>query len=107
MVKELNNVVLGVKFTKASVRANILSEENNETLADSLGKIQKWYEDFKPVVWSGDADTVNGHVVNVDVPADAKFTIGSYNPNASITAPIQTNSTKILELVILVFIINI
>lgn len=74
MVKELHNVVLGVKFTKASVRANIISEENNETLADSLGKIQKWYEDFKPVVWSGDADTVNGHVVNVDVPADAKFT---------------------------------
>ena len=43
--RELFNVQLDVKFTEASSRANITSEEN---IAVSFGKLSKWYEALVP-----------------------------------------------------------
>lgn len=71
MNKTFNNVKLNVAFSPAAERANVVSGEN---IANALGKVAKWYEDFHSVVWTGDAATVNGKTVESNVPADAKFT---------------------------------
>lgn len=75
-------------ITTASTRTNL---KTGEKLSVSLGKIAKYFADLKNVAFSGsykdlsdkptsmtanggNADTVNGHTVKLDVPADAKFT---------------------------------
>lgn len=75
-------------ITTASTRANL---KTGEKLSVSLGKIAKYFADLKNVAFSGsykdlsdkptsmtanggNADTVNGHNVNSDVPNNAKFT---------------------------------
>ena len=75
-------------ITTASTRVNL---STGEKLSISLGKIAKWFSDLKTVAFSGNyndlsnkpssmpanggnATTVNGHTVNSDVPANAKFT---------------------------------
>ena len=74
--KTFDNVKAYFTFTTATTHtANITSGEN---LANSLGKISKWFTDFNSVVWTGDAATVNGHTVNSDVPAGAEYTDTTY-----------------------------
>ena len=46
---------------------NLVSQESIRT---SLGKIQKWKNDFHSVVWDGDADTVGGFTVETNVSSD-------------------------------------
>ena len=75
-------------FSTASTRSNI---STGEKLAISLGKIAKFFTDLKTVAFTGsytdlsnkpnslpanggNASTVNGHTINSDVPAGAKFT---------------------------------
>ena len=75
-------------ITAASTRANLTT---GEKLSISLGKIAKWFSDLKTVAFTGsyndlsnkptsmaanggNSSTVNGHTVNSDVPAGAKFT---------------------------------
>lgn len=75
-------------ITTASTRSNL---STGEKLSISLGKIAKWFSDLKIVAFSGsyndlsnkpssmpanggNSTTVNGHTVNSDVPANAKFT---------------------------------
>lgn len=75
-------------ITTASTRVNL---STGEKLSISLGKIAKWFSDLKTVAFSGsyndlsnkpssmpanggNSTTVNGHTVNSDVPANAKFT---------------------------------
>ena len=74
--KTFQNVKLNVTFTKA---ADHLTNITSGNIADSLGKIAKWYDDFHDVVWTGDAATVNGKTVEANVPADAKFTDTTYD----------------------------
>ncbi len=76
------------EFTTATTRSNLTTKEK---LSTSLGKISKWFSDLKAVAFSGsyndlndkpaslpanggNSSTVNGHTVNSDVPANAKFT---------------------------------
>lgn len=74
--KTINDVRINVKFDEYDNHIdNLVSKES---LQISLGKIQKWKTDFHPVVWTGDADTVNNHTVFTDVPADAVFTDTTY-----------------------------
>jgi len=74
--KTINDVRINVKFDEYDNHIdNLVSKES---LQISLGKIQKWKTDFHPVVWTGDADTVNNHTVLTDVPADAVFTDTTY-----------------------------
>lgn len=74
--KTFDNVKAYFTFTTATTHTdNIASGEN---LANSLGKISKWFTDFNSVVWTGDAATVNGHTVNSDVPAGAEYTDTTY-----------------------------
>lgn len=75
-------------FSTASTRSNIAT---GEKLSISLGKIAKFFTDLKIVAFTGsytdlsnkptslpanggNSATVNGHAVNADVPANAKFT---------------------------------
>lgn len=75
-------------FSTASTRTNIAT---GEKLAISLGKIAKFFTDLKTVAFTGsytdlsnkpaslpanggNSATTNGHTVNADVPAGAKFT---------------------------------
>lgn len=75
-------------FSTASIRSNIAT---GEKLSVSLGKIAKFFADLKTVAFTGsytdlsnkptslpanggNSATVNGHAVNVDVPANAEFT---------------------------------
>lgn len=72
----------------ATIRTNLTT---GEKLAVSLGKIKKFLSDLKTVAFTGsyadltekptsmtanggNADTVNNHTVDTDVPEDAKFT---------------------------------
>ena len=72
----------------ATIRTNLTT---GEKLAVSLGKIKKFFSDLKTVAFTGsyadltekptsmtanggNADTVNNHTVDTDVPEDAKFT---------------------------------
>lgn len=73
--KTFQNVKLNVTFTKASDHLSNIASGN---IADSLGKIAKWYDDFHEVVWTGNAATVNGKTVEANVPANAKFTDTTY-----------------------------
>ena len=80
------------EFTPATTRSNLTTKEK---LSISLGKISKWFSDLKAVAFSGsyndlsnkpaslpanggNSTTVNGHTVNSDVPANAKFTDTTY-----------------------------
>lgn len=82
--KTFNNVKLNIAFTKADNHTtNIASGDN---IANSIGKIAKWYDDFHDVVWTGDAATVNGKTVAVNVPANAKFTDTTYDVMTAATA---------------------
>lgn len=83
-----NGTKINVKFTESSSRQQLNSGENISTL---FGKIKKIFSDLKAVCFSGsyndlsnkpsslpanggNADTVGGHTVGCNVPADAKFT---------------------------------
>lgn len=48
--KTYNKVQLDVKFTQASTRANLTSEEN---ISVAFGKMSKWYADLKSIAWNG------------------------------------------------------
>ena len=77
----------------ATIRTNLTT---GEKLAISLGKIKKFLSDLKTVAFTGsyadltekptsmtanggNADTVNNHTVDTDVPEDAKFTDTVYD----------------------------
>jgi hypothetical protein len=77
----------------ATIRTNLTT---GEKLAVSLGKIKKFLSDLKTVAFTGsyadltekptsmtanggNADTVNNHTVDTDVPEDAKFTDTTYD----------------------------
>ncbi len=77
----------------ATIRTNLTT---GEKLAVSLGKIKKFFSDLKTVAFTGsyadltekptsmtanggNADTVNNHTVDTDVPEDAKFTDTVYD----------------------------
>lgn len=47
-------------------------------LAVALGKIKNWYDNWHKVVWTGDAGSVGGHTVSIDVPSNAVFTDTTY-----------------------------
>lgn len=83
-----NGTKINVEFTESSSRQQLNSGENISTL---FGKIKKIFSDLKAVCFSGsyndlsdkpsslpanggNADTVGGHTVGCNVPADAKFT---------------------------------
>ena len=83
-----NGTKINVKFTESSSRQQLNSGENISTL---FGKIKKIFSDLKAVCFSGsyndlsnkpsslpanggNADTVGGHTVGCNVPADAVFT---------------------------------
>lgn len=81
--KDMNNVKLTVEFTEATTRANINSKENISIL---FGKIKKVITDLHSSAFTGNAAKVNGHTVQSDVPANAKFTDTTYD-KATTTAP--------------------
>lgn len=93
--KTFNQVKINVAFTKATSdvtvtggndhASNISGSPNAQDLALALGKIQNWYDNWDSVVWTGDASTVNGHTVNINVPADAKFTDTTYSAGTGLT----------------------
>ena len=112
--KTFNQVKLNIKFsssvtntvddgnatgwsnTNAKHAANLNdSATNGEDIAVSLAKIKNWYDNWHPVVWSGDASTVNGHTVNVNVPSDAVFTDTTYTfTNGTSTSGVGTFTVK-------------
>ena len=98
-------------FSQASTRANLSS---GETISISLGKLMKWFVDLKIVAFSGsysdlsdkpviptslpasggNAATVNGHTVELDVPANAKFTDTVYTHPSSHSPSIIAQNTS-------------
>lgn len=82
--KTFSNVKIKVAFTKASDHTTNIATGDN--IADSLGKIAKWHDDFHSVVWDGNAATVSGHTVASNVPANAKFTDTTYSTMVGATA---------------------
>lgn len=62
---------INVEFEEAAVRQSL---ESGENLSSLFGKIKTWLGSLKPVCFSGDAETVNGHRVKTDVPENAVFT---------------------------------
>ena len=82
--KTFNDVKINVTFTKATSdvtvsggndhASNISGSQTAQDLALALGKIQNWYDNWHAVVWTGDAATVSGKTVAVNVPSNAKFT---------------------------------
>lgn len=90
--KIFNNVKLNVKFTTAADHnTNILSNDGTgtETLATAFGKIAKWYEDFDPIVWDGNAKTVNGVTVPANpVFTDTKTTVSTGTANGTISVKV-------------------
>lgn len=68
--KTLNGVKLNVNFTPATSRENLVSGEN---ISSSLGKINKYFSDLNETAFTGDAETVNGHTVESDIPANVNF----------------------------------
>lgn len=93
--KTFTDVKINVTFSKAtsdvtvqggnSHASNISGTPTPQDLALALGKIQNWYDNWDSVVWTGAASTVNGHTVNADVPADAKFTDTTYTAGTGLT----------------------
>ena len=91
--REFNNVNINVEFTETPNRQQLTSGDNVNTL---FGKIKKWLIDLKAVAFSGsyndlddkpkslpanggNADTVNEHTVESDVPSNAVFTDTVYD----------------------------
>lgn len=74
--KTLNNAKINVEFNEASARANIASGESLNTI---FGKIKKVITDLHDAAFTGNAAKVNGHTVESDVPANAKFTDTTYS----------------------------
>lgn len=78
--KTFNDVKINVTFTKAANATglthadNISGSPSAQDLALALGKIQNWYDNWHSVVWTGDAATVNGKTVAINVPSNAVFT---------------------------------
>lgn len=66
-----NSTKINVDFNETTTRQGLTSGEN---LSKSLGKISKIISDLKAVAFDGNADTVNNHTIECDVPNDAKFT---------------------------------
>ena len=93
--KEFSDVKINVVFTEATVPSgtnpiNIdgsttSPHTNGQDLALALGIIKSWYSHWHSVVWTGDADTVNSHTVESDVPQNAEFTDTTYSNGAGIT----------------------
>jgi hypothetical protein len=81
--KSFDDVKISVVFTPATKRENIKSGEN---IATMFGKQYKWFTDLKDVAFTGNADTVNSHTVETDVPANAKFTDTTYSAMKGATA---------------------
>lgn len=88
--KTFQNVKLNVTFTTATERANIKSGDN---IADSFGKIAKWYEDFHSVVWDGNAAKVNGKSVTIDVAPTAADAGKFLKADGTWAAPADTTYT--------------
>lgn len=88
--KTFNNVKMNVAFSKATSDVTVAGGNNHasnidgstspgQDLALGLGKIQNWYDNWHSVVWTGDAATVNGKTVAVNVPSGAVFTDTTYS----------------------------
>ena len=94
--KTFNNVTLNVKFTQAADHnTNILSNDGTgtETLATAFGKISKWYADFDPIVWDGNAKTVNGVTVPENpVFTDTVTTVSTGSTNGTISVKVGSNA---------------
>ena len=85
--KVFNDVKVNVAFTPATTRENIVSGENISKMA---GKISKVINDLTDTAFTGDAETVNGHTVETDVPSNAKFTDTTYNAAGSALGLVKT-----------------
>ena len=85
--KVFNDVKVNVAFTPATTRENIVSGENISKMA---GKISKVIDDLTDTAFTGDAETVNGHTVETDVPSNAKFTDTTYNAAGSALGLVKT-----------------
>jgi len=106
--RTFNNVQLDVKFTQASTRANITSEEN---ISLSFGKLNKWYEALVPtggssgqiLGWnsSGTAKWINHTHPTITVSADTTSTpsqlahSGTFTAITSVTRDSNGHVTKI------------
>lgn len=103
-----------VTFTQAAARTKPAS---GDKLSVIVGKIAKWFNDIKTVAFSGsyndltdtpssmtakggDSDTVNGHTVESDVPANAKFTDTTYGEATASGSGLMSAADK-KELVLL------
>lgn len=98
--RNFKNTKIYIAFTEATSRQQLNSGDNIATL---FGKIKKFLSDLKTIAFSGsyndlsdtpnalpadggNADTVNNHFVEADVPSDAVFTDTVYSlPVASST----------------------
>lgn len=89
--KNMSNVKLTVEFTEATTRENIKSKENISTL---FGKIKKVITDLHSSAFTGNAAKVNGHTVESDVPADAKFTDTEYTDVSDTGSGLMTSAQK-------------
>lgn len=111
-----NKVKINVNITEATSRQDLNSGDSVNTL---FGKVKKWLSDLKAVAFSGsyndlsdkpaslpanggNADTVNNHYVNSDVPTDAVFTdtwrgIQDNLVSDSTTDSLSANQGKILN----------
>jgi len=82
--KIFTNVIIPMAFTEAASdvtveggnnhASNISGSPTEQDLALAFGKIQNWYNNWNPVVWTGNASKVSGHTVAKDVPSTAVFT---------------------------------
>lgn len=79
--KTFNNVQLDVKFTQASSRANLTSEEN---ISISFGKLSKWYESLVPTGGS------SGQILGWNSDGTAKWVT---NPNTNTTYTFETGDS--------------
>ena len=79
--RTVNKVQLDVKFTQASSRANLTSEEN---ISISFGKLSKWYESLIPTGGS------SGQVLGWNSDGTAKWVT---NPNTNTTYTFETGDS--------------
>ena len=92
--KTFNQVKINVKFDEASSDVTVSGGNNHasnidgsvsQNLALALGKIQNWYNNWNSVVWTGNASTIAGHTVGIDVPANAVFTDTTYSTGTGLS----------------------
>lgn len=114
--RNFDKVQINVNFKEAASRQSL---DSGDSVNKLFGKVKKWLTDLKSVAFSGsyndlsdkpnslpanggDADTVNNHTVNSDVPTNAVFTdtwrgIQDNLTSDSTTDSLSANQGKILN----------